>query len=138
MLKPDYETAKKFAEKYSVLPLYRELQGDSTTPIAILRKLSQKKKRYFLLESVEAQERWGRYSGHLQKRNCEGGKQRWDKDGKDGKTAACFTGDFKGLPYAGISGTAAFYRRIGGIFCILYDRLCRTCFKHKRECICGF
>ena len=62
MLKPDYETAKKFAEKYSVLPLYRELQGDSTTPIAILRKLSQKKKRYFLLESVEAQERWGRYS----------------------------------------------------------------------------
>ena len=81
---------------------------------------------------------WPCLPGHLQKRNCEGGKQRWDKDGKDGKTAACFTGDFKGLPYAGISGTAAFYRRIGGIFCILYDRLCRTCFKHKRECICGF
>lgn len=62
MLKPDSETIMKLAGKYSIIPICRELFGDSTTPIAILRKLAQKSSRYYLLESVEGGEKWGRYS----------------------------------------------------------------------------
>lgn len=62
MLKPDSETIMKLAGKYSVIPICRELFGDSTTPIAILRKLARKSSRYYLLESVEGGEKWGRYS----------------------------------------------------------------------------
>ena len=62
MLRPDSETIMKLAGKYSVIPVCRELFGDSTTPIAILRKLSRKSSRYYLLESVEGGEKWGRYS----------------------------------------------------------------------------
>ncbi len=62
MLRPDSDTIMKLAKKYSVIPISRELFGDSTTPIAILRKLAQKSSRYFLLESVENGANWGRYS----------------------------------------------------------------------------
>lgn len=62
MLRPDSDTIMKLAKKYSVIPISRELYGDSTTPIAILRKLARKSSRYYLLESVEGGEKWGRYS----------------------------------------------------------------------------
>ena len=53
MLKPDYATAEKLAKNYSVIPVCREILGDSTTPIAVLKRLAAKSSRYFLLESVE-------------------------------------------------------------------------------------
>ena len=62
MLKPDLKTVQKLAEDYSIVPVCREIYGDSITPIAILRKLAAKSQRYFLLESVEGGEKWGRYS----------------------------------------------------------------------------
>lgn len=62
MLRPDSDTIMKLAKKYSVIPISRELFGDSTTPIAILRKFAQNSSRYYLLESVEGGEKWGRYS----------------------------------------------------------------------------
>ena len=62
MLKPDCGTILKLAKNYSVVPVYRELFADSTTPIAILRKLAGRSKRYYLLESVEGGEKWGRFS----------------------------------------------------------------------------
>lgn len=62
MLRPDYETIQKLAKNYSVIPVCREVLGDSTTPIAVLKRLAAKSSRYFLLESVEGGEKWGRYS----------------------------------------------------------------------------
>lgn len=62
MIKPDRDTIRKLAKKYTVIPISRELFGDSTTPIAVIRKLAQKSSRYYLLESVEGGEKWGRYS----------------------------------------------------------------------------
>ena len=62
MLKPDYATDEKLAKNYSVIPVCREILGDSTTPIAVLKRLAAKSSRYFLLESVEGGEKWGRYS----------------------------------------------------------------------------
>ncbi len=40
----------------------REIYADVVTPITLLRKLAQVDSRFFLLESVEGGNRWGRYS----------------------------------------------------------------------------
>ena len=62
MLKPSAAQIQAYAEEYSIVPLCREIYADVTTPITLLRKLAQVSERYFLLESVENGERWGRYS----------------------------------------------------------------------------
>jgi len=62
MNKSDFKKLMEMAEGYSVIPICRELYSDSITPITLLRKLSGISKRYFLLESVEGGEKWGRYS----------------------------------------------------------------------------
>jgi anthranilate synthase component 1 len=62
MIKPDSETIQKLAHEYSVIPICREIYADVITPITLLRKLAGMSKRYFLLESVEGGEKWGRYS----------------------------------------------------------------------------
>lgn len=53
---------KHYASEFKMVPISKEIYADVITPITLLRKLSQKKKRYFLLESIEGGERWGRYS----------------------------------------------------------------------------
>ncbi len=44
------------------VPVYRELPADMVTPIMVLRKLKNVSEHCFILESAEAQERWGRYT----------------------------------------------------------------------------
>ena len=64
MIKPSLEEAKAFAkfEKYNVLPLSMEIYADIVTPTEVVRILKNVSKSCFLLESVENNERWGRYS----------------------------------------------------------------------------
>ncbi len=62
MIRPDYNEIERFAKEYGVIPVCREIYADITTPIAILRRISQTSDRYFLLESIEGGEKWGRYS----------------------------------------------------------------------------
>ena len=62
MNKPDCEEILTLAKEYSVLPICREIYADIITPITLLRKLSGISKCYYLLESVEGGEKWGRYS----------------------------------------------------------------------------
>lgn len=62
MVIPGYEEAKKQEEKYPMIPVCKEIYADTSTPIVLLRKLAQNDKRFYLLESVEGGERWGRYS----------------------------------------------------------------------------
>jgi anthranilate synthase component 1 len=52
------------AGRYSVVPVWRELLADLTTPVAAFARLtgSDPLDRAFLLESVEHAERWGRWS----------------------------------------------------------------------------
>ena len=52
------------AGRYSVVPVWRELLADLTTPVAAFARLtgSDPTDRAFLLESVEHAERWGRWS----------------------------------------------------------------------------
>ena len=49
-------------DKYGVIPVCCELYADTTTPIGILRILKNVSKHVYLLESAEADKRWGRYS----------------------------------------------------------------------------
>lgn len=56
------EQLQKLAKQYRMIPIKKEIYADVITPITLLRRLAQKKQRYFLLESIEGGERWGRYS----------------------------------------------------------------------------
>lgn len=62
MYYPDYEEASRYEKDYNMIPVCREIYADVITPITLLRKLSQVDSRFFLLESVEGGNRWGRYS----------------------------------------------------------------------------
>ena len=58
---PSLEEAKKFAD-YTVVPVKRELFADIRTPVAALKILKNTSSHVFILESVENQEKWGRYT----------------------------------------------------------------------------
>ncbi len=62
MIRPDYDEIGRLAGEYEIVPVCREIFADITTPIAVLRRISQTSGRYFLLESIEGGEKWGRYS----------------------------------------------------------------------------
>lgn len=62
MLNPSLEKAKEIAGNYNTIPVSKEFYADIITPITLLRRISGISKRYFLLESVEGGEKWGRYS----------------------------------------------------------------------------
>lgn len=61
MLRPTLEQAKELTG-YSVIPVCREILSDFTTPIEVLRKLRRVSRHVYILESVENQEKWGRYT----------------------------------------------------------------------------
>jgi len=62
MIRPDAKSIQALANEYSIIPLCREIYADVITPIGLLRKFAGLSKRFFLLESVEGGEKWGRYS----------------------------------------------------------------------------
>jgi anthranilate synthase component I len=57
-----YEKVKEYEKDFNLIPVCKETYADIITPITLLRKLAQVDKNYYLLESVEGGERWGRYS----------------------------------------------------------------------------
>lgn len=59
---PNYQTAMSYEAEYQLIPVCKEIYADDVTPITLLRKLAQVDSNYYLLESVEGLERWGRYS----------------------------------------------------------------------------
>ena len=50
------------AEKYNLIPVFREFAADLITPVSALGRLAGDNGDMFLLESVESKERFGRYS----------------------------------------------------------------------------
>ncbi len=61
MIVPSLEQAKQMANS-SVIPIKREILSDIRTPIEVLRVLQGVSRQCFILESVENQEKWGRYT----------------------------------------------------------------------------
>lgn len=56
------DEAKKLGEGYKVVPISKEILSDIRTPIEVLRILKGVSRHCYMLESVEHQERWGRYT----------------------------------------------------------------------------
>ena len=61
---PSIEEVKTIAEgkQYHVLPVSCEMLSDFTTPIEVVRILKNVSSHCFLLESAQADEKWGRYT----------------------------------------------------------------------------
>ena len=62
MINPTLETAMHLAKNYNVIPVCKEIYSDFTTPIQVLRRLKKVSGHCYMLESVENQKRWGRYT----------------------------------------------------------------------------
>lgn len=62
MIKPSFDEILSLKDKYSVIPVCKEIYADVVTPITLLRRIAQKSDKFFLLESIEGGEKWGRYS----------------------------------------------------------------------------
>jgi anthranilate synthase component 1 len=60
MTRPDLQTFKALANQGNLIPVYREILGDTETPVSAYLKLNRRPS--FLLESVVGGEKWARYS----------------------------------------------------------------------------
>ena len=56
------DEAKKLGKGYKVVPISSQILSDIRTPIEVLRILKGVSSHCYMLESVEHQERWGRYT----------------------------------------------------------------------------
>ena len=56
------DEAKELGKGYKVVPISKEILSDIRTPIEVLRILKGVSRHCYMLESVEHQERWGRYT----------------------------------------------------------------------------
>ncbi len=61
MIRPSRQEFLDLAQRYTVVPVWREMLADLTTPVAAYARIAGGE-RSFLLESVEHAERWGRWS----------------------------------------------------------------------------
>ena len=61
---PDFETIKQFADsgRYNIAPVSCEILSDFTTPIEVMRQLKKVSTHCYMLESAQADEKWGRYT----------------------------------------------------------------------------
>lgn len=62
MINPTIEKAIELSKDYKVIPVCKEIYSDFITPIQVLRKLKAVSSHCYMLESVENQEKWGRYT----------------------------------------------------------------------------
>ena len=62
MISPSIEKAIELSKDYKVIPVCKEIYSDFITPIQVLKKLKEVSAHCYMLESVENQENWGRYT----------------------------------------------------------------------------
>ena len=64
MIRPTLEEVKRMMsqDNFGVIPVSTEIFSDSTTPVEVLRRLKAVSRHVYLLESAEADKKWGRYS----------------------------------------------------------------------------
>ncbi len=61
-IQPNYSDFQKRSKQGNVIPVFLELSADLETPVSLFLKLARKKQHAFLLESVELEEKLGRFS----------------------------------------------------------------------------
>ncbi len=62
MLNLTLAEVKAYAKDYKAVPVAKVCLADMVTPLAFLHNISKSSRNYFLLESIEGGEHWGRYS----------------------------------------------------------------------------
>lgn len=62
MIRPILEEAMQYQKDYKVVPVLKEIYSDIRTPMQVLKILKKASKHCYMLESVENQENWGRYT----------------------------------------------------------------------------
>lgn len=63
MIYPDIEEIRKYAhDGYKTVPVCTEILSDIKTPVEVMKILMNVSKHCYMLESVENNERWGRYT----------------------------------------------------------------------------
>lgn len=62
MIYPSLEECKKYEKEYQRIPVGKKIFADIRTPMEALRIIKKKTDHCFILESVERQEKWGRYT----------------------------------------------------------------------------
>ncbi|MCR4749861.1 MAG: anthranilate synthase component I [Lachnospiraceae bacterium] len=62
MLTPAIEELNKYKDEYKYVPVKKEILSDFITPIEVMRKLKKISDHVYMLESVENQVKWGRYT----------------------------------------------------------------------------
>jgi Anthranilate/para-aminobenzoate synthases component I len=62
MIKPNLEEAKRLGNGCTLLPIALEIFSDLRTPIEILKKLREQSEDWYILESVNGGDGWGRYT----------------------------------------------------------------------------
>ena len=86
MIKPSCDEIMELAKSYNTIPVCKEILADVITPITLLRRIAASKKRFFLLESIEGGENWGRYSfiGYdpIMRVSCKNAVVTIDRNGK--------------------------------------------------------
>ena len=61
-MKPTIEEALKLKDDYKVIPISKEIYADLKNPIQLMRVLKNVSEHCYMLESVEDQTNWGRYT----------------------------------------------------------------------------
>ncbi|MCE9615653.1 MAG: anthranilate synthase component I [Lentisphaerae bacterium] len=61
MFSPGENNYLALAERYDIIPVFREILADTETPVSVLQRYVDRPNT-FLLESMEGGEKWGRYS----------------------------------------------------------------------------
>lgn len=86
MIKPSCDEIMELAKSYNTIPVCKEILADVITPITLLRRIAASKKRFFLLESIEGGEKWGRYSfigyDSIMRVSCKNAVVTIDRNGK--------------------------------------------------------
>ena len=62
MVRPTLTEALGYVNDFRMIPVCKEIYSDFITPIQALRKLKKADGHCYMLESMENQERWGRYT----------------------------------------------------------------------------
>lgn len=62
MIIPACDEILSLSGEYDIIPICREIYADVVTPITLLRRIAEQSSRFYLLESIEGGEKWGRYS----------------------------------------------------------------------------
>ena len=62
MIIPTCKEILDLSTQYDIIPICHEVYADIVTPITLLRRIAEQSSRFYLLESIEGGEKWGRYS----------------------------------------------------------------------------